>query len=209
MTAAERTLVALSAAVAVDDEESRAAAIRAAQEHAPDAAEEVILQSYLFLGYPAALRMMADWRVQTGRPAPDEGASDESEWPARGERVCATVYGGQYDRLRRNIAALHPDVERWMLVEGYGKVLGRTGLSLRVRELCIIVLLMAQTAPTQLYSHLRGAGNAGATREDIIEAFDIADGVLDGDRVDAARGVWANVIRREDAAKASEEKSCL
>ena len=49
-----------------------------------------------------------------------------------------------------------------MLAEGYGKVLGRPGLALEVRELCIVAILAGQDAAPQLYAHLRGALNVGA-----------------------------------------------
>ena len=54
---------------------------------------------------------------------------------ARGEATCAAVYGPFYERLRLNIRALHPALDAWMIVEGYGKVLGRPGLDLARREL--------------------------------------------------------------------------
>lgn len=208
MTLGERALVTLSAAIASNDADARKNAVAEAARNAPEAAEEVILQSYLFLGYPAALRMMAEWRSRTGRTAPEHATDDTEDWAERGERVCATVYGGQYERLRRNIASLHPDVERWMVTEGYGKVLGRPGLSLRVRELCIIVLLAGQSASAQLYSHLRGARNAGATRNDVEETLEIAEDFIPAERLNEARAIWGAVLAREDEAGGKKETSC-
>ena len=79
------------------------------------------------------------------------------------------MYGGQYRRLRDNVRRLHPDMERWMVEEGYGKVLGRPGLSVQDRELCIVAQLVVLDVPLQLYSHLRGALNVGAG-ESAVEA---------------------------------------
>lgn len=207
MTGEERALVRLSAAITSDDAELRRRAIHEAMQDAVGA-EEVILQSYLFLGYPAALRMMAEWRSETGRSAPAAVSGDGDEWTDRGRRICATVYGGQYERLRQNIAALHPDVEQWMLTEGYGKVLGRPGLSLRMRELCIVVLLAAQTAPAQLYSHLRGARNAGASRDDVEEALELTSAVVSSSRMKAASEIWSSILAREEKMEKGEERSC-
>ncbi len=123
--------------------------------------EELLLQSYLFAGYPAALNAIAAWRQESGRTAPDPVADDPELWRRRGAAVCERIYGGQYERLRRNVASLHPDMERWMVTEGYGKVLGRPGAPLEVRELFTVALLAGQDAAPQLYSHLRGALNAG------------------------------------------------
>lgn len=187
----------LSAALGSRERERIAAAIDEAAELADAAAvEEVLLQSYLFLGYPAALNAIAVWRERTGRSAPAPVVDDWEGWSRRGERVCAQVYAGQYERLRENIAALHPDLERWMLAEGYGKVLGRPGLSLRDRELCIAALLAGLDAPAQLHSHLRGSLNTGASVAEVDEALELACGLLPAERAEAARGVWDQVRRR-------------
>ena len=158
--------------------------------------EEVILQSYLFLGYPLALNAFALWREISGREA-GEGVPDEwTAWGERGEDVCRTVYGGQYEGLRRNVRALHPDMERWMVVEGYGKVLGRRGLDLATRELCIVALLAVLQTPRQLYSHLRGALSAGALPEEVEEALRMACIHLDTDGSAESWAVWDRVRAR-------------
>jgi 4-carboxymuconolactone decarboxylase len=173
-----------------------AALERAAMVADPVGVEEVLVQSYLFLGFPAALNALALWRELSGRPAPASSSSDWEGWRARGEEVCARVYGGQYSRLRENVARLHPDLEAWMLTEGYGKVLGRPGLELRVRELCVAALLAGLDAAPQLRSHLRGALHVGATVAEVEEALVLAGGVLPPDRLAVARVVWDDVRRR-------------
>jgi alkylhydroperoxidase/carboxymuconolactone decarboxylase family protein YurZ len=45
----------------------------------------------------------------------------------------------------------------WLIVEGYGKVLGRTGLTLKEREICIVSILSALKFKDQLYSHINGS----------------------------------------------------
>ena len=76
--------------------------------------------------------------------------------------------------MNANVQALHPDLGRWMVTEGYGKVLGRPGLDLGVRELCIVALLATQDAVPQLYSHLRGSLNAGMAASDVEETLTLA-----------------------------------
>lgn len=192
-----RALVRLSAALGHRELGTIEAAMeRAARECDPVAVEEVLLQSYLFLGYPAALNAIAVWRRLTGRRAPAPVEDDWHGWRDRGERVCAQVYAGQYNRLRENIAYLHPDMERWMLTEGYGKVLGRPGLGLLERELCIAALLTGLEADTQLYSHLRGALNVGAAVAEVDEAVELACALLPTRRALAARAVWDEVRGR-------------
>jgi len=194
---ARSALVRLSASMASRTREDLREALREASRLGERVeVEESILQSYLFLGYPAALNTFALWREDAGGSPAREGEDDWAGWSERGEEVCRVVYGGQYDRLRRNVRALHPDMERWMVVEGYGKVLGRPGLDLATRELCIVALLAVLEAPRQLYSHLRGALSAGASTGEVESALlEAAPYQSDGGR-DEARAVWARVRSR-------------
>jgi 4-carboxymuconolactone decarboxylase len=194
---ATRALVALSAALSAGERGRLIEMLdRAAAIAETGAVEEVLLQSYLFLGYPAALNALALWRERGGMLAPAPTADDWEGWRERGAEVCARVYGEQYERLRANVARLQPDLERWMLTEGYGKVLGRAGLELRVRELCIVALLAGLDAAPQLHAHLRGALRVGASVEEIEQAVSIAQAVLAPERGEAARGIWDEVRRR-------------
>lgn len=193
---AVRSLVALSAALASRDEGALRGGLEEARRAAsPQEVEEALLQSCLFLGYPAALNAMAAWRDLTGREPPGPASRDPEAWRARGERVCRIVYGDQYRSLRDNVRALHPDLEEWMLSEGYGKVLGRPGLDLRVRELCVVGLLAVLATPVQLHSHLRGALNAGATSRQVDEALEAASGYMDEGARRTARATWSRVRR--------------
>jgi 4-carboxymuconolactone decarboxylase len=202
MTEEVRTLIRISAALARSRPDQLERELRAARGVDARAVEEVLLQSYLFLGYPAALRGLAAWRTISGVAAPaDTPDEDPATWWERGARTCERVYGGQYARLRSNIAALHPDVERWMLLEGYGKVLSRPGLDLAVRELCIIALLASQDAAPQLYSHLRGALNAGASLDDVEETVRLLRDLLGREQSNRLAEQWRAVLaRRTDAA---------
>jgi len=197
MTASEAALVRLCAAVAVGNRSQLEDAIGVANASCdPTEAEEAILQCYLFTGFPAVIQAMAAWRERTGRSAGPASVERETGFARRGQRICATIYGGQYDRLRENVRALHPDLEQWMLSEGYGKVLGRPGLALRVRELCIIGVLAAQDAPRQLYSHLRGAIHAGADPGDVEAALAAASTIVTASRSEAAWRIWQDVVKR-------------
>jgi 4-carboxymuconolactone decarboxylase len=170
-------LVRFSGAIAGGSEaEVRAQALACTTGVDPAWVEEAILQSYLFAGLPRTLNAMREWRRISGRDAPasDEGTQAEersAEWRARGEVTCAAVYGEMYDRLRVNIAALHPALDAWMVVEGYGKVLGRPQLDLMRRELCIVAVCAVAKQDRQLQSHLHGALNVGATPEQVAGAL--------------------------------------
>src|SRR5881396_2434951 len=106
--------------------------------------EELLLQSLLVVGYPLALVAFGAWRG-VGGPAPVEGDgaedlahADWESWAARGAAVCRAVYGRAYHKLLVNLRALHPALEDLVLVDAYGKVIGRPGLDLKRRELCTV-----------------------------------------------------------------------
>jgi 4-carboxymuconolactone decarboxylase len=151
----------------------------------PVAVEEIILQSYLFAGFPRALNAARAWRTVSGLPAPaeDEEASvdDLDLWRARGEETCAIVYGDSYEKLRRNIRELHPALDEWMIVDGYGKVLSRPGVDLRTRELCIVAACAVSGQQRQLHSHLHGARNAGASAGDLVVVLDALTDLISRD----------------------------
>ena len=199
LDAQTESLCRLAATIAVGSESEMRRAMRAAVESAVRAewVEEVVLQSYLFAGFPRALNAAREWRRASGLPAPreDTGASYElvEAWRASGERTCETVYGAFYERLRHNIRDLHPALDVWMIVEGYGKVLSRPGLDLARRELCIVAVCAAAEQDRQLHSHLHGARNAGASPDEIEGALATADEFLDADARKRIRLLWARV----------------
>jgi len=198
---AARLLVEISAALAARDPGALDEAFGAAAGGACDplSVEEALLQSYLFLGYPAALTALAGWRAVAGpQPAEiDDLATPErvAEWTGRGESVCRRVYGRAYDQLRANVERAHRAMDRWMVTEGYGKVLGRPGLELRVRELCIVAILAVTGWEPQLHSHLRGAMHAGARPSEVEEALEVGLRYAGERPAAAARKLWERVAR--------------
>jgi 4-carboxymuconolactone decarboxylase len=187
-------LLRVAAALGTRDADAiRAAFVDARDTADPRAVEEVILQSHLFVGFPDALNALGTWReVSDAAPSPPIG-EDPAEWEARGERVCAAVYGANYEKLRMNVRSLHPDFDGWMVAGGYGRVIGRPGLDLATRELCIAALLAVWNVPRQLHSHLRGSLNAGASVAEVDEAVDVACGYLPADRAAGVRALWAEI----------------
>lgn len=192
-----RALVRMAAVIAAGSEgEMRVAVAEGARDVRREWGEEVVLQSYLFAGFPRALNAAREWRrLVPDPPARDEGSEIErvGEWAARGEATCAAVYGGMYEKLRANVRALHPALDSWMVVEGYGKVLSRPGLDLVRRELCILSACAAARQDRQLLSHLHGARNVGAPDELVHATLDALDGAIGADALDDARRLWARV----------------
>ena len=198
LDAGTRAIVRLAGAVASLDEAGMRAFVSAAAAVAPHPwVEEVLLQSYLFAGFPRTLNAMREWRrlSHTAAPSDDEGMRLDraDEWRARGEATCETVYGPFYERLRTNIRALHPALDAWMVVEGYGKVLSRPALDLGRRELCIVSACAASRQDRQLHSHLHGALHAGVSPEAIDDTLDAIGDLLADDNRSRVALLWARV----------------
>lgn len=204
-----RSLILLSATIAAGDESAVRDAFAAAMKAKvpADWIEELVLQSYLFSGFPRALNAAREWRRQSPRKpstaesqldAPAAENMDETdqvnEWRVRGEATCAAVYDGMYEKLRLNVRDLHPLLDEWMIVEGYGKVLGRPALDLPRRELCIIAACAATGQDRQLHSHLHGALNVGVEPDVVREALDVLAPVLGEARARSARLLLARVV---------------
>ena len=194
-------LVRLSGVIAAGTEpQIRDALARAVAECRPEWVEEVVLQSYLFAGFPRALNAAREWRRISGRKAPttDEGEDfgNAAQWWSEGEKTCATVYGPFYERLRYNIRELHPALDAWMIVEGYGKVLSRPVLDLRRRELCIVSACATARQDRQLHSHLHGAIHAGASPAEVAGVLDAIADLLGADVSRQYRQLLTRVVNR-------------
>lgn len=201
-------LIRLAAEIAAGSEKDVQRAFVAARDASVPAVwlEELVLQCYLFSGFPRALNAAREWRRQfPSAPASvvrrdetvTEDASDAGqveEWRTRGEATCAAVYDGMYEKLRLNVRDLHPALDEWMVVEGYGKVLGRPGLDLARRELCVVAACAASGQARQLHSHLHGALNVGVSAATLGDAIDALAPQLGAARGKSARLLLARVV---------------
>lgn len=185
-----RTLAVYSAAVALADEMILDTAVSIGQKYSLERQHfyEIILQSYLFLGFPRMLD--AAYHLNRFFPSLDGSSrlkkiSDEeaSEWYERGIILCRRIYGDNYRLLKDRVESLAPDIFRWMIIEGYGKVLSRQVVNIVDRELAIVAALMVDNRQKQLFSHMKGTLNAGAS-EDLLKTVigDISHASPDGYR---------------------------
>lgn len=189
-------LIRLAGSIAGGDERAvREAFARTRAAAVPERwVEEVVLQSYLFSGFPRGLNAAREWRRQYPETVPSPTDGDVEEWRRLGEITCAAVYGSMYDKLRENVAAMHPDLDRWMIVEGYGKVLSRPGLDLPRRELCIVAACAASGQDRQLHSHLHGALNVGVSPSALGAAITALAADLGDERTRSVRLLLARVV---------------
>lgn len=167
--AVSRLLAGYSAAIALADEPCLDAVVQIGRDHSVGHGEfyEIVMQSYLFLGFPRMLEAaehLAGCFSDVHRPVNTEpiSAEESREWFENGQDLYRRVYGDKYQALQERVESIAPEIFRWMLIEGYGKVLSRPGLSAMDRELAIVASLLIENRSRQLHSHLKGAANVGA-----------------------------------------------
>ncbi|MBK7092188.1 MAG: hypothetical protein IPH59_10820 [bacterium] len=144
-----------------------------------DVAYEIVLQSYLFFGYAQAIesaKIFFGNLTKRGLKIPHSPdiAFDSASLRKRGEELCRSIYAPNFERLVANMAEVSPELSHWMVEEGYGKVLSRPGPTGMEREVASIVFLAISGHPVQLFSHVRGARNLGATREFLVSVVEEA-----------------------------------
>ena len=138
---------------------------------------ECLLQLYLFAGFPAALEAMRALRSAWQETEEDKPAAREPvsypQFVERGQKLFEQIYGTNAERVRDEIRGLSLELGAWTMTDGYSKTLSRPGLDTVTRELAIVASLTQLGWERQLFSHILGARNVGATNEDIEEAIRI------------------------------------
>lgn len=133
---------------------------------------EALLQNYLFAGYPVALLSLKILKEVFPKKKYSRNADmNLYHFRKMGEINCKKIYGDKYFKLISNVKKFSPDLAEWLVLEGYGKVLGRRGLSLKDRELCIVAVLTVMKFGDQLYSHINGAFRTGASIKEIAKVI--------------------------------------
>ena len=153
---------------------------------------ETLLQTYLFAGFPAGIEGLSVFADTLNRAGiafvpPAAETFDADRFYERGLPLYQTVYGAVAGKMSAAVGAISPDLYTWMLVEGYGKTLSRAGATSVTRELCIVGVLAALGWQRQLFSHIRGAINVGATPDEARHAAAICEYLAPGRSSDAQR----------------------
>jgi len=129
---------------------------------------ETLLQNYLFAGYPSALSSLKILKEYfPNKKLPLVADMNLYHFRKKGVERCRKVYGNKFEKLISNINSFSPELAEWLVLEGYGKVLGRAGLAFKERELCIVAVLALMKFEDQLFSHINGAIKAGASIEEL------------------------------------------
>lgn len=158
--------------------------------------QEALLQTYLFLGFPRAINALSAvehlWKTP---PQSFESEVTRDVFQKRGEHLCQKIYGANYSKLLRHMDAIHPDLKRYMIEEGYGKILSRDFLSPIEREFAILPILIVMNVPKQLHSHLLGAFYLGASSSQIEALFQHLIGPLDETILDPAQDLLRSLTK--------------
>jgi alkylhydroperoxidase/carboxymuconolactone decarboxylase family protein YurZ len=134
---------------------------------------EILLQGYLFCGYPRAIESFFCFAGIILDKYPDQrhldldSNLDIEHYSKRGYDLALRIYGKNLDLVLQNIRNLSPELAYGMINEGYGRIISREGLDIIARELAIVATLTVCDMPRQLYSHIRGAFNVGADKAQI------------------------------------------
>ncbi|HUL01873.1 MAG TPA: carboxymuconolactone decarboxylase family protein [Gemmatimonadales bacterium] len=203
LDAETRALVRVASSVATGDTAALKERLEAARAVgvAPRRVDELLLQSLLNVGYALGLQAFGVWREVSPAPAGDEDGERLAHegwrgWLERGARVCEAVYGRTYHKLLVNLRGLHPALEALVVVDAYGKLIGRAGLDLKRRELCTLAEIAVLDTPRQLHAHMRGALNTGSTAEEVEEVLALVAQDIDEPHARRMREVWADVKGR-------------
>lgn len=135
----------------------------------PEKIYETILQTYLFCGFPATIEALKLFKKHFSNFRIEYHRYNLEKYQKSGVANCKLIYKKNFKKLISNMAFVSPELKEWMIIEGYGKVLGRKNLSLKERELINVSILSSRYFENQLYSHLKGCLNLGISKKDIIQ----------------------------------------
>lgn len=117
---------------------------------------EALLQNYLFCGFPNALFFTKRFQQLNGYKPKKYNTTSLIRLKEKGIKTSLKIYGDKLPKLISNVKKFSPELSEWLIIEGYGKVISRSILTIKEREACIISVLATQMFEEQLVSHLYG-----------------------------------------------------
>jgi 4-carboxymuconolactone decarboxylase len=158
---------------------------------------EALLQTYLFAGYPSALISLSVYSEYFSAERQIAEQWEIKRFKERGEKNCRKIYGNRYEKLIKKINSFSPELSDWLVTEGYGKVFGRKGLTLKEREVCNITVLTALKFESQLYSHINGGHRLGLHPNDIEKIITALSALGKVDCVKFGKKVLRSFVNRK------------
>lgn len=163
-------LARLGAGATMGDQLTLTAAFTAAEQtgYEPDAIYESILTLLPYIGYPRTIHALLSFQhfyptfIPARGSSPTESWNSHSAiiWPDRGVEVFRQLFGP--DALSKSrMDELSPEVAEWVIVDIFGRIFGRAGLTLLEREAIVVGSLLAQSAVKELATHRRAILHLG------------------------------------------------
>jgi 4-carboxymuconolactone decarboxylase len=90
---------------------------------------------------------------------------------SKGEGVARSVHGSRWDRIAQSLAAINPDLARYVTDWAYGEIYARSDLDLRTREIIAVTCLALEGPELQLQTHILSALEVGITEEELMGIF--------------------------------------
>jgi 4-carboxymuconolactone decarboxylase len=129
-------------------------------------------------------------------PQPTEPWQDYAGkvWIERGTQIQTQLgfAGPGAEAFTKQLMQLSPELTEWVRYDDFGRVFGRTGLSLIEREAIVIGVLIAQGAP-QIASHHRAMVRVGGSEAMIDGLVEAVARIVDAKAMTAARQYIAQV----------------
>ncbi len=93
-----------------------------------------------------------------------------TEHEEQGRERLRAIFGEAGERVMERVAAVSPDMARYIHTWAFGEIYARPGLDARTRQMATVAALTAlNTAPLQLRAHIHGALNVGCSPQEITE----------------------------------------
>ncbi len=194
-----RRLRLFAAMVASPEAGDRALAVCAGRGEEPGRILELVLQAFLFAGFPRLINSLRAYRHHFGAEVGTGAARSQSQedidrWRERGEALFRRIYDRHADRVLGDLDHYHEDLRDWIVVDAYGKILGRPALDAAERELAAVTALVVSGDLLQLSSHIRGALHCGARAAELEIALEAAADFSSEERLRRAREVLLKIL---------------
>jgi alkylhydroperoxidase/carboxymuconolactone decarboxylase family protein YurZ len=161
---------------------------------------EAVLNLVPYTGYPRTLNTMSRFQKVYPQYLQNRAGGKEPQPTEPWQQYAATVWverstpirqqlgvgGPDAEALTKQIAQLSPELAEWAAYDAFGRIYGRSGLSLLEREAVVMGALIAQGAP-QIAVHYKALLRVGGN-DTLVEAlFAAVSGIVDEKSLTLAR----------------------
>jgi 4-carboxymuconolactone decarboxylase len=142
----------------------------------PEQIIEAFIHVTIYAGFPAALNAVsAAQEIFTVRGITPIATHHQTDATARfdtGSQLLQEIDGTDGTAVVDSLAAIAPDLGRFIVEYSFGDIYARPGLTLQKRELVTVAACAALgTCVPQLRLHLAGYLNVGGTSDELVELF--------------------------------------